>query len=585
MQNLNVLPNIVDKSEKTIERTDRRELSIKSRGGNGTTDVQLNKVLTLSKMDQEILQNYKIRVQNLEDTLKSKKEEILSLTRNFEALCLKSKEDSNLIKKLEEEINFIKTKDRNAINKSSNNLPKFDDENLQLIRTYKDKIDSQAAIIKELENKNSTNTSRFNERDKFYKSYTLKLEEKIQSFTKTIEGLEKEKNSFKKESDKKMKEYEKINAEFGEKEDQIQKLKERNKELDNIINELRSKHELILEQKESELKNKLKTLNDQQKKNQNSINMEEKLRSENEIFNKLIQEVKLRNKILEENLEKANENLLKKDQETLLLKETVKTQITSLLRLQENEFLSTINFMNERLLLLTAKLNCKFNRQIREKIEAIIKVHKTKENELQSQISYFTQELKKFKDSLSDNDLTTFKLDEMEKEFQKTKEELGIIKPFLVEKEKLISTMKARLKELEHENETLKVSSSLCDDLKKKNNKLEDIIRVKDESLHDYVMKLNEANEYERKVKSQNESYRSLLLAAEEKVKNFDQIQLDSEAKLNCKISSLENVIEHLKADYEAMKKDYDFLKSKGSGVERVKNFFQQLISANSKVT
>ena len=62
----------------------------------------------LNKLDQEIIQNYKLKVNKLEGDNLKLKEDYFAVQRNFEAICLKNKGDGELIKKLEEELNYHK---------------------------------------------------------------------------------------------------------------------------------------------------------------------------------------------------------------------------------------------------------------------------------------------------------------------------------------------------------------------------------------------------------------------------------------------------------------------------------------------
>ena len=583
MQNLNALPNIPDLPE-IISIPEKRE-ALKSRG-KGTSEMQLNKVIALSKMDQEILQNYKLRVQTLESELKNKKDEQLSISRNFDALCLKSKEDSHLIKKLEEELNFLKLKDKNQVRMSSSNIPKFDDENQVLMKSYKEKIDYQTTLIKELETKISTNTSRFNERDKFYKNYTKTLEDKTQNQTKTIETLEKEKIGIKKEFDKLLKETEKIKNELGNTSEENQSLTNKNKDLSEVLEALNSKHEKILEMKDNQLKNKLKAMNEDKRKIQNTINSEEKLKNENEIFNKLIEEVKLRNKTLEENLNNAEKEIKKKHQEFNIFKQTAKQELIQLLDSQEKQFKNNINALNNRLLVLNSKCN-KLGNNVTKSLEQLITSKNLAQSKHTNALHLHSLELKKHKESLNNNDITQEKILELESIISinnKKLQELSTLNTSLEEKSLLIPKLELKLKDYEGLENDVKLFTRYNEEFKRKINKLEDIIRLKDQDISEYSINVKEISDNEKKIKAQNESYRTMLAAAEDKIKNFDNLRLEGELKLNSNISSLENVIEHQRSDYETLKKEYEYLKSKGSGVEKVKEFYQQLISTNSKV-
>ena len=62
---------------------------------------------SLTKMDQEIIQKYKIKALKMEEEIRNVKEDYESLKRNFDALTFKAKNDVEKIRQLEEEINII----------------------------------------------------------------------------------------------------------------------------------------------------------------------------------------------------------------------------------------------------------------------------------------------------------------------------------------------------------------------------------------------------------------------------------------------------------------------------------------------
>ena len=59
----------------------------------------------MNTMTQEIMTNFKKKIHQLESDNKKLTDDLLALTRNFEALSLKHQEDLNLIKRLQSELN------------------------------------------------------------------------------------------------------------------------------------------------------------------------------------------------------------------------------------------------------------------------------------------------------------------------------------------------------------------------------------------------------------------------------------------------------------------------------------------------
>ena len=204
---------------------------IKSRSENETIS---------NKLDQEVLITYKMKISQLENENNKTQEEFNSIKRNFEALCLKNKEDTNLIKKLESELIFLKNKIKSLEMTISSSRINEDDE---IIKTYKEKIDSLNNIIKNLENKiNSNNLSvtKFQEKEAFFKNYISKLEEKNKLFTINQETIDKENNKLKKEIKKIEDKYNNAEKTIENKNEEIENLK-----LNSMTDKLQKEKDLI----------------------------------------------------------------------------------------------------------------------------------------------------------------------------------------------------------------------------------------------------------------------------------------------------------------------------------------------------
>lgn len=190
-------------------------------------------------------------------------EEIKAITRNFETLCLKLKEDKNLIKRLENELSLSKSKQNK-------------DEMQNEIQNYKEKYEKLASSINSIENKYhnaSQNCKKYQENELKYKAYIFKLENAVKSKSK----LEVQNYQLKKQNDQ-----------------QAQMFSEENKKNENLNKKL--------SQEIDELNKKLQIAN-------NQIQQDKK---ENEIIYKLLNEAREK---LKQNENEANslKEMLKKE--------------------------------------------------------------------------------------------------------------------------------------------------------------------------------------------------------------------------------------------------------------------------------
>ena len=289
-------------------------------------------------LDQEIIQNYKIQNSKLN-------EEVNSLTRNFEALSLKNKEDNNLIKKLEIEINFYKNKLKSFHSTSE----RFEEEKNYSLQNLKDEIQRHNNMIKNLEikNKNLQNScEKLLEKEIFFKTYSSKLYERNKTLISSNENLEKENSKMKKE---------------------LKSLKIKEEELSKsleIIEKLKKEKELI-EKLLQESRDRIKLFDNTNEENffESQQNLEKRLQEAKiELKEKLIENENLRSKIfllenemktlkhdcessiLEKNLK--IENMMTKNKNNIVLsKDEILTLKQNLLR--ELEVISSENFKKE----------------------------------------------------------------------------------------------------------------------------------------------------------------------------------------------------------------------------------------------
>jgi chromosome segregation ATPase len=143
----------------------------------------------LGKLDHDLINTFKGKIANLVGENNKLSEEVSSITRNFEALCLKSKEDTNFIKKLESKIKSLEqgAEDKNQV---------------EIMNSYKGKINELNAIIKDLEaklNNNNSISSKNQEKENFYRNFITKLEDKVKGLGLQNETIVKENNKLKSE--------------------------------------------------------------------------------------------------------------------------------------------------------------------------------------------------------------------------------------------------------------------------------------------------------------------------------------------------------------------------------------------------
>ena len=232
---------------------------IKDQNNYSLYDKTDSKSKIMTSMTQEIMTNFKKKISSLELENKKISDDLLAVTRNFEALSIKHQEDLNLIKRLQSELSKVKSKNEiNDINIKDDMLKSLQIKNEDLIYQIQ-QIESQSKIeIKKLidEIKN--------------------LKKQNEEIHKTMQIASTKENS------------------------DINKYKNLCDEQEKIINELKNEN--------SKLGNEF-----QKEKNLNKdlINMNDRLVKEKE---KLIKENKLMYKTIEETREKLN-NEMKKENE------------------------------------------------------------------------------------------------------------------------------------------------------------------------------------------------------------------------------------------------------------------------------
>lgn len=314
---------------------------IKDQNNYSLYDKSDSKSKIMTSMTQEIMTNFKKKISSLELENKKISEDLLAVTRNFEALSIKHQEDLNLIKRLQSEVSKVKSKNEiNDINIKDDMIKSLQIKNDDLIRQ-----------IQQIE---------------------LQSKTEIKKFIDEIKNLKKQNEEIHKD----------MTLARTKENSNVNKYKNINEEQEKMINELKIEN--------SKIGNEL-----QKEKNLNKdlINMNDRLVKEKE---KLIKENKLMYKTIEETREKLNNEMKKENELQRLLHTKPKQDIETENKLnkalkeieglkdkidtlkQENTFneLNNKNLMNE-----IAKLKNKKPLMIicnREIMFTLIKVKKKK---------------------------------------------------------------------------------------------------------------------------------------------------------------------------------------------------------------
>ena len=115
------------------------------------------------------------KIQKLENENKKLQNEYNALERNYEALCLKIKENKNIIKRLQDELSL-------SIDK------KTKDEMLAELENYKEKYEKLANGVSLIENKlklATQNCIKYQENEIKYKNTISRLEDRLKNKDKT----------------------------------------------------------------------------------------------------------------------------------------------------------------------------------------------------------------------------------------------------------------------------------------------------------------------------------------------------------------------------------------------------------------
>ena len=192
----------------------------------------------MNTMTQEIMTNFKKKIHQLESDNKKLTDDLLALTRNFEALSLKHQEDLNLIKRLQSELNKyqIMSNETSQLNIKDDMIKSLQIHNEELVNDIKKMEIRYKNEIKKLSDENKTIRKQYEE---------LKMNMSINSNKENsdISMLKKDKE----ENAKKINE---LNDEMKRLKGELLKEKSMNKDLINMNDMLvKEKERLIKENK------------------------------------------------------------------------------------------------------------------------------------------------------------------------------------------------------------------------------------------------------------------------------------------------------------------------------------------------
>ena len=119
----------------------------------------------MNTMTQEIMTNFKKKIHQLENDNKKLTDDLLALTRNFEALSLKHQEDLNLIKRLQSELNKyqIMSNETSQLNIKDDMIKSLQMHNEELVNDIKKMEIRYKNEIKKLSDENKTIRKQYEE--------------------------------------------------------------------------------------------------------------------------------------------------------------------------------------------------------------------------------------------------------------------------------------------------------------------------------------------------------------------------------------------------------------------------------------
>ena len=557
----------------------------RSSESNMNTERMVDNNNPISKMDQEIIQNYKIKVFKMEEEMRNVKDDYESLKRNFDALTLKGKMDVERIKQLEEELSILvlnsKLNSNQPVEKKQDDY--YNEKLDKLEQKYIDKIKLLSDKMIENDGLFNRKIAKLIENEKVTKSQIAKNEEKYNSLVKSKEVVDNEFSLTKL----------KLKNCIEENEKNLSTTRKNYEALLNSNLEKNSKHyEKIISEKDEEinnLRNATKSLLDKNKitinKTMTIDNQIDKLKKENEIYSKLVDEYK--------------EKLSKKD---LTIFE-IRTELDE----KDEKFKKILNQLEENLKKITVDKNlleiekC----QLIEKLDNMNLINNnllSKFNEIEKRNKFLEQQNCSKKDPINLNEfqkqllnLVITILESLDASIIKQHEE--IFKKFKLSEDRIekitsninkFSSQKNSINlKMNYEEEILFLKNQIevqnekfKSDMKSMNNNL----AIQNNIINQKKATITDLEKIVLKMQLENESYVNLISSSNKKLIKFKEDQDYKNSELNKKLELYIKEIETVTKEKDEILKKYELDKERIKGITEIKSVHGQIKGVVGKV-
>jgi len=540
----------------------------------------------INKMDQEIIQNYKLKVIKLEEELRNTKDDFESLRRNFDALTLKAKMDVEKIKQLEEELSklMLSTKLNNNQITDKKEETDLNDKLEKLEQKYIDKINILNSKMIENDSLNSKKIAKLLENEKNLKIQVINNDQKYNNLVKSKEAVDNELSLLKMKLKNCMEENEK-------------NLATTRKNYESLLNsnlEKNSKHyEKIINEKDEEinnLRNATKGLLEKNKvtlnKTMNTESQYEKLKKENEIYSKLVDEYKekLRNKdstiyTIQTESDERKENFKKiiqqyEDHEKKIMNDK-KLLEKEVLQFKEENYimLDKLNDLELNYKTLKAKYEDLFNNQSSSSYES--NLEKIKQNLLDHLDKY----------TLYQNQLLLGKINESNKKIEIVKQSVRSLVYNLNTNSNEDSCFNEIRIKLEEEILLMKNNYDILNhQYKTEVNSLKNELQKQGELLYNKSNSINELQNVLIKLQNENESYVNLISSSNKKLIKIKEDHENKVEELKEQLERFRKEIEIMKKEKEELMKKAEIDKEKLKAILDIKNVHSQIKGVVGKV-
>jgi len=540
----------------------------------------------INKMDQEIIQNYKIKVIKLEEELRNTKDDLESLRRNFDALTLKAKMDLEKIKQLEEELSKLMLSTKLNNNQFTEKKEEADiNEKLEkLEQKYIDKINILNSKMMENDSLNSKKIAKLLENEKTLKIQVINNDQKYNNLVKSKEAVDNELSLLKM----------KLKNSFEENEKNLATTRKNYESLLNSNLEKNSKHyEKIINEKDEEinnLRNATKGLLEKNKvtlnKTMNTESQFEKLKKENEIYNKLVDEYKekLRNKdstiyTIQTESDERKENFKKiiqqyEDHEKKIVIDKNLLENEVLQSKEENsKMLDKLNDLEISYKSLKAKYEEVFNNKCSASIESNLEEIKLR---ILDQFNKYILYL---------NQLLTGKINESNNKIELVKQSVRSLMHNLNTRSLEDSGSNEIRIKLEEEILLMKNNYDILNhQYKTEVNSLKNELQKQGELLYNKSNSINELQNILIKLQNENESYVNLISSSNKKLIKIKEDHENKVEELKEELESLRKEMEIIKKEKEEMIRKAEIDKEKLKAILDIKNVHTQIKGVVGKV-